>query len=237
LNNESTDQGVALVAGCNGALGVALSNLLVDEGYVVVGCSRRAAQLERAGFQHIATDASTESGVKDVMAAVDAAPGQLKAVVINMAVPSAGVLALVRQVDLARVLQTNVIGPTLLIGQAMRRMMRHRFGRLVGMGSIRARQPVVGAGAYAVSKSALEQLFRQAAVEGAAYGITANVVSISLLESGMSEELSEEQKKTLLNGCLQSEPCSTGDVCNAVEFFLRRESSLVTGQVLRLGFF
>jgi 3-oxoacyl-[acyl-carrier protein] reductase len=210
--------------------------MLLENGYSVVGCSRRAAQLEREGFQHVAADASTESGVKAVMQAADAIDGQLEALVINMAVGSAGLLATLSQEELTRVMRTNLIGPALLSGQALRRMMKRRYGRLVGIGSIRTYQPVVGAGAYAISKAGLQQLVRQVAIEGGPYGITANMVSISLLTTGMAEALSDDQKQSLLKGCVLPRPCAPSDVCNAVEFFLRPSSSFVTGQALRLGF-
>lgn len=226
----------ALVAGCNGALGVSLCTALLERGFQVLGCSRGAAQMTHERFDHHRADLSREEGVHDWMNAVDTRGGGPAALVLNLATSSQGVLPAAREEDLVGTMRVNWLGPCLLIRECLKRMMPRKYGRIVAMSSIRASHPVAGAGGYSMSKVALEHLIRQTALEGGRFGVTANSVAISLLSSGMAETLSHEARQEIVRQCAIPRCCTTDDVVNAVDFFVRPESSYVTGQILRLGF-
>ena len=227
---------LVLIAGCNGALGTALCASFLERGFRVFGCSRRAARMAHERFEQHQADLSSEEGVLDWLNAIDArgvSPGVL---ILNSAISSGGVLATVIEKDLLEVMQVNWLGPCLLIRECMKRMMARKFGRIVAMSSIRASEPVGGAGVYSMSKVAMEQLIRQTALEGGRFGITANAVAISILATGMAESLSDEARREIVRRCAIPRYCTADDVLNAVDFFVRPESSYVTGQILHLGF-
>ena len=227
---------IVLIAGCNGALGAALCASFLDRGFHVFGCSRSPAQITHERFAHHAADLSREEGVLDWMNAVDARGATPGILILNAAKPAHGVLPTVREKDLMETLNVNWLGPCLVVRECMKRMMARKWGRIVAMTSICASQPMRGAGAYSMSKVALEQLIRQTALEAGRYGITANAVAIPVLETGMAESLSEELRAEIVRRCAIPRCCTPEDVWNAVEFFVRPESSYVTGQILHLGF-
>jgi 3-oxoacyl-[acyl-carrier protein] reductase len=92
-----------------------------------------------------------------------------------------------------------------------------------------------GEALYAASKAAVETLTRVVAKEVGQFGITCNAVGPSVIDTDLTRGVPRSKLDELISG--QSVPrCAVAsDVINVVEFFLRPESGLVTGQVVYLG--
>lgn len=236
MSDEREDEKAVLVAGSNGVLGIALCRQFLDTGATVFGCSRRPPELRHERFRHWEFDLSSEQGVLSLMERMDAAEARADVLILNMAVSSSALIAELRESSLLETLCHNLVGPAVLIRENARRMLPRRYGRIVAVSSIRVAELATGAGAYSISKAAEEQLIRQTALEFGKYGVTANVVRISVMESGLARELPERARAQILDRCAIKRVCTPEDVCNAVRFFASAGSSYLTGQTLNLGF-
>ncbi|HCX87104.1 MAG TPA: 3-oxoacyl-ACP reductase [Gammaproteobacteria bacterium] len=83
------------------------------------------------------------------------------------------------------VIDTNLNGCFRMVKACMPGMMARKWGRIVSVGSTAARTAVSGHAAYCASKSGLLGLNRAVALEGAAHGITATVVSPTWVQTDM----------------------------------------------------
>jgi 3-oxoacyl-[acyl-carrier protein] reductase len=92
-----------------------------------------------------------------------------------------------------------------------------------------------GEAVYAASKSALETFTRILAREVGGMGITCNAVGPSAVRTKLTEGVPAEKMDRLISGQAIARQATGVDVANVIDFFLRRESSLVTGQVVYLG--
>jgi 3-oxoacyl-[acyl-carrier protein] reductase len=234
--NRSLAGRAVLVAGCRGTLGESLCGFFLDRGARVVGCSRSETAVARANFHHYVCDIADEQAVVGMFHLMDRAEMLPDTLILNAAASATALVVMVSDAEIERVLATNLKGASFVVREAFKRMTRKRFGRIIALSSIRVSNPARGSALYAMSKAGLEQLIRVLPFEVSDSDITFNAVEISLLENGMARDLSEQARARLIESLAIKRLCTPADVCNAVEFFARPESSYVTGQVLKLGF-
>jgi 3-oxoacyl-[acyl-carrier protein] reductase len=107
--------------------------------------------------------------------------------------------------------------------------------RIVNLTSVAVPLRLQGEAVYAASKSALETFTRIAARELGPLGITCNAVGPSPIATALLAGVPKDRLGALIDAQAVSRWAVPDDVVNVVEFFLRPESSMVTGQVIYLG--
>lgn len=133
------------------------------------------------------------------------------------------------------VLDVNVGGTWLMCREAARRMMTQKHGRIVNFSSVAVPLALEGEAIYAASKAAVETLTKVMAREFAPMGITVNVVGPNPIATDLIKGVPEGKVKALLKRQPIPRMGTMDDVANVVDFFLRPESGMVTGQVVYLG--
>lgn len=117
-------------------------------------------------------------------------------------------------------------------------MKKKGWGRLVNISSISATGHSERAN-YCAAKAGMHGFIKSLAVELGPYGITANVVAPGLIVTAMTEATAKRKGLTLeqhLEQAVKNIPVNrTGnpeDIAHAVSFFVSKEASFITGQVL-----
>lgn len=140
-----------------------------------------------------------------------------------------------------RVLGVNLTGALHCIRLCLPAMLSQRWGRIVTVasgGAVRVRE---GRAAYATSKAGLIALTKVAAVEGAAAGVTANVVAPGVTDTEFATAVYGDRKKVANAARASSVSNPMGvimepiDIAEAIAFFCRPESRYITGQVLHVS--
>ena len=118
-----------------------------------------------------------------------------------------------------RIINTNVVGTYNVIRSFLPHMRAQGFGRIINFSSVVAEIGVMGTSAYATSKSALWGLTRALAVENASKKITINCINLGYCNIGMGiNEISEEQKKELLDRIPAKRFCTANEIFKTVEY-------------------
>jgi 3-oxoacyl-[acyl-carrier protein] reductase len=128
-----------------------------------------------------------------------------------------------------------VVGTFLFMREAARLMQKRKFGRIVNFASVATPLKLEGEAVYAASKAAIESLTEILARELAAMGVTVNAVGPTPVETDLIRGVPRESMDRLLARQAIQRMGTMEDVGNAVDFFLRPESSFITGQVIYLG--
>jgi 3-oxoacyl-[acyl-carrier protein] reductase len=134
-----------------------------------------------------------------------------------------------------RVLDTNLTGAFLFAREAAKIMQKARYGRIVNFSTVAVALNLEGEAAYVASKAAVEALSRVMARELAPYRITVNAVGPVPIATDLIRAVPRDKIDNLVARQAIRRLGTFEDVVNVVDFFLRRESEFVTGQVIYLG--
>lgn len=157
---------------------------LVKLGPLVVGVSRRepTVSFDPGRFTYCRADIASEAGRKRVADVVRHSGLPIKYVVVASGVAHRALISDDSQDDWRHVLDTNLIGPALLLGELLE-LEWMVPSSIVLIGSLSARRALPRRSLYGASKAALEQFGRVAAVELAGRGIRVNVASVGVTDT------------------------------------------------------
>jgi len=237
---------VLLVTGSSGIAAATARLWGAQDGVFVVGvkeeeCRLLAAELPRAGFS--AADVRDEEGVSKSVTACLERFGKIDALFNGAGISARslgdGPLHECTMEAWDTVMDVNAKGTFLMCREVLRGWTRHsQKGVILNCGSVLAQHPqrehfaTLG---YAASKGAVEAMTLSAAAYYAPAGIRINVIAPGLVLTPMSARAQEDAavmqfiagKQPLTNGLIAAE-----DMAKIACFFLRKDSSPITGQVI-----
>ncbi len=170
-----------LITGANGGLGTAVCQEFLASGANVIGVA--LAWKQSAPFTTISADVTTESGC-DSMVKQALEHGPIDALV-HLVGGFAGGTPVSETTDQTwdSMMNVNLRAAFCCIRAALKPMQAAGRGRVVAIGTRMAVEPSPNFAAYAVSKAALVALVKNVAAEGQKFGVTANVVLPSTIDT------------------------------------------------------
>jgi 3-oxoacyl-[acyl-carrier protein] reductase len=230
----------ALVTGASGGIGDAIARQLHGQGATVVLSGRRQDALaalaealgERARIE-VAELVEPEAAQRLIEAAD--AEGGVDVLINNAGLTRDNLAVRMKDEDWQTVLDVNLSAGFRLIRAALRGMMRRRWGRVVNITSIVALTGNPGQANYAAAKAGMIGMTKSLAAEVASRGITVNCVAPGLIETAMTDALSEQQRARLLERVPVGRLGSTADVAAAVGYLASEEAAYVTGHTLHVN--
>jgi 3-oxoacyl-[acyl-carrier protein] reductase len=202
---------------------------------VVIGCSRTAPDWQLGDYEHVLADVTDEAAVADLFSVIKKKYARLDHLINNAGVAAMN-HSLLMPIDVVRrIFATNVIGPFQLCAQAARLMQKRKYGRIVNFSTVAVGLKLEGEAAYAASKAAVLSLTEILAREYAPWGITVNAVSPTPIDTDLIRAVPADKIEALVQRQAVKRLGTFEDVANVVDFYLRRESSFITGQNLYLG--
>ena len=204
------DGKTALITGAGAGIGAAIAKLFTAEGAKVCITGRRQSALDQvaAGLPagSCATHAGDVTSLDDAVAMVDTAlkfTGALDILINNAGIDPAGTVTDIDPELFRRVVETNLIGPFLLMKTAIPHMIAAGGGVILNVSSLAAIRCLPGMPAYCCSKAGLNHLSRQVALDYGASKIRCNVICPGGVRTEMLEHsmgLAAEALNTDLDG-------------------------------------
>jgi 3-oxoacyl-[acyl-carrier protein] reductase len=224
-----------VITGATRGLGLVLAQHYLNAGDEVIGCGRTPSTIEHPRYTHRLVDVTDADEIDDFFGELAKRPGKVNALINNAGIASMNALALTPLETARRIMDTNLLGPFSFTRSALRVLRGAESARIVNFTSVAVPLRIEGEAIYAASKSAVETLTRISARELAPFGITCNAVGPSPIKTGLLSGVSEKKLAKLIDAQAIRRFAVPNDVVNVVDFFLRPESSMVTGQVIYLG--
>lgn len=158
--------------------------------------------------------------------------GKIDILVNNAGITKDKLLLKMTPSDFDEVVQANLSGSFYFLQAIAPVMIKQRGGRIINISSIVGVKGNAGQVNYSASKAGIIGMTLSAAKELGKRGITVNAVAPGYIETDMTEVLTEDQKKTMLDIISLGRAGKASDVANAVAFLASDSAAYITGQIL-----
>src|SRR5205809_1260171 len=237
------DRMVFITGGSQG-IGRACALILAEAGAHIAIGSRNLEKLnavvqevEQLGRRSLAVkvDINDPMQIRAAFAEVVQQFGRIDVLVNNAGITKDTLLLRMKKEEWDSVLQTNLTGVFLCSQEAIRIMLKQRYGRIINIASVVGQSGNPGQANYVASKAGIIGFTKSLAQEVASRNITVNAVSPGFIETAMTAKLSEAVKEGLLEKIPLGRIGSDRDVAYGVRFLASDEASYITGQVLNIN--
>lgn len=227
------DRQVTLITGTSKGLGKDLAAYYCDKGNFVIGCSRSSVDYKLDNYTHITADISKEDDVKNMFSIIKKQYGKLDNLINNAVYICTNHSLLTPNSVVRNLFDINFAGTFLVSREAVKLMMKRKYGRIVNITSTTVPAKTEGEILYSASKEAMQTFSDVLAKEVVEYGITVNSVGPSPM---IRERYTTDEKlKETINSLIVKDFCYSSDIINVIDFFLKEESSKITSQIIYLG--
>ena len=239
LENE-----VAIVTGASRGIGRAIALELGRRGARVIGTATSeagaasiGAAFAEAGIKGrgVVLDVASAASVEHCFKDIEANEGTPSVLVNNAGVTHDGLLLRMSADDWQSVIETDLSSVYRTCKAVMRGMMKARRGRIINIASVVAVMGNAGQTNYAAAKAGMIGFTKSLAREVGSRGITVNVVAPGFIVTDMTDALSDETRKALMEQVPLGRLGSPDDVAHAVAFLASPQAAYITGETLHVN--
>ena len=237
------NQKLALLTGAAGVLGSETARALADVGFrvIMVDLDRKhldaLAQEIGRGAYPLEMDVADPQKIAETCAMIRQELGQVSVLVNNAGVLSNHKAAETANDEWRRIMAVNLDGAFYLCREWLPGMKTDGWGRIINVCSMAMKTGGITAGtAYTSSKGALASLTFSLAREAASYGVTVNGIAPAYIKTPMvTEQLTEDQRRTLLDQIPVGRFCEAEEVAHVVRFLVSPLSGFITGEIIDIN--
>lgn len=177
---------------------------------------------------NVADAAAADNMVKDVIAR----HGRVDILVNNAGITRDNLIMRMSEQDFDDVINTNLKGAFHTIRSLSRSFLKQRSGKIINIASVVGITGNAGQANYSASKAGIIGLTKSVAREFATRGICVNAVAPGYIETEMTQVLSEEATKGLMQMIPMGKAGTAQNVADLVLFLAGSGSDYITGQVI-----
>jgi 3-oxoacyl-[acyl-carrier protein] reductase len=232
---------IALVTGATGAIGSAIARTLHKMGATLAISGTKKEILENLANElservHVfVCNLGSSDEVDNLIPNVEQICDRVDILVNNAGITKDNLLLRMSDNDWREVMTINLETPFKLMRAVSRKMIKQKWGRIINISSVVGSFGNPGQTNYAASKSGLFGLSKSAAAELATRNITVNCIAPGLIESPMSDKISEAHKELMTKAIPMARIGQPEEVAYAVGFLASNEASYITGHVLHVN--
>lgn len=235
---------VAVVTGGARGIGKAIAQTFAKKGVNLViadisleQAKETAAELEKLGVKAmpVKLDVSKSDEVIKTFEDISKNFGKIDILVNNAGVTRDGLIMRMKEEDWDMVININLKSVFLCSKEAIKIMVKQKYGRIVNIASVVAFMGNPGQANYSASKAGIVGLTKTIAKEYASRGITANAVAPGFITTAMTDALPENVKEEMKKAIPLGRFGTIEDVASAVVFLASPDSGYITGQVIHVN--
>ncbi|MEC9485308.1 MAG: SDR family NAD(P)-dependent oxidoreductase [Candidatus Izemoplasma sp.] len=232
-----------LVTGGSGGIGQEIVKRFVHDGYFTIihyhSHAKRAEALQKElftkGYENtmvVGADLTNPKEIDDLISTLEE-----KHIIVDILINNAGIKDDDRLEDMSdqqfkKVIEINVSAPFMLTKRIVPMMKNQRYGRIINISSGLAQHGGIGKINYGASKAAIENMTKNLAKELGPSGITVNTVAPGLIETEMTEDVTDKAKEEYISRVPIRRLVEAKDVAHACAFFADERSSAISNQVI-----
>lgn len=235
---------VALVTGASRGIGRAIAEALGANGATVIGTATTeqgaaaiGERLKDAGItgSGMMLDVSNPASIDAVVRAIGDVYSAPTILVNNAGITRDNLLMRMKDDEWSSIMETNLTSVFRLSKACMRGMMKARKGRIINIGSVVGNTGNPGQANYSAAKAGMLGLTKSLAREVGSRGITVNTVAPGFIDTDMTRELPEEQRKALQDSIPLGRLGQAEEIAQAVLFLASDGAAYITGETLHVN--
>lgn len=235
---------VALVTGSAQGIGKAIAVAFARAGANIVVsdinlelAQQTAKEIEALGVKTLAvkTNVADLADVERAVGEIVAALGRIDILVNNAGITKDNLLVRMKKEEWDAVLAVNLTGVFNCTKTVGTLMMKQRCGKIVNIASIVGQMGNFGQANYAATKGGVIAFTKTVAKELSSRGVNCNAIAPGFIQTAMTDKLSEDVKKKMMEQIPLGKLGTPEDIANAALFLTGPESDYVTGQVLAVN--
>jgi len=241
---ENSQKRLALVTGGGRGIGRAIAKELGKKGFdIAVNYNSSAAAAEElceelsglgVSARAFKADVSKSDEVSSLFKAIADSMGTVQVLVNNAGVTRDNLLMRMKEEEWSDVVAANLNSAFYCTKEAIRGMVRAKWGRIVFLSSVVGLIGNAGQANYSATKAGLIGFAKSVAREYASKGVTSNVIAPGFIETDMTSALNESVRSAMLQQIPAGRFGRPEDVAKAVVFLVSDESDYLTGQILAI---
>lgn len=228
---------VALITGASGSIGSACSKMFHKLGAHVIIHGTNEKKLQDLGNilkNNYTIKICDLNNLSDCSKLIDDLE-QLDILVCNAGITLDNLALRMSDESFYKVINVNLNANFCLNRQAIKKMLKNRFGRIINISSVVGINGNPGQSNYCASKAGLIGMTKALAREVAPRNITINSIAPGFIKSNMTLKLTEEQCNQIFNNIPMKRLGTPEDVAKSIVFLASDLASYITGHTLNIN--
>jgi len=193
-------------------------------------------EIEKLGVKafKVQADVADEQQVKEMVKATVDTFGSVDILVNNAGITRDNLLMRMKETEFDQVINTNLKGVFMCTKSVTRQMMKQRSGRIINVASIVGVSGNPGQANYVAAKAGVIGLTKTTAKELASRNILVNAIAPGFISTDMTDQLTTEQRDSMLSLIPLAKLGEPEDVAKVVRFLASDDANYITGQTIHI---
>ena len=229
-----------LVTGATGGIGNELVKKFVSLDGIVLATGTNTDKLDllKKNYPNIKVkkfDIANHSSIEEFIDNVSLELEGLDVLINNAGINADNLSLRMKEEEWKKVIDINLSSTFLLTKNAIKKMLKTKYGRIINITSIVGHTGNLGQSNYAAAKAGIIGMSKSLAIEYAKKNITVNCVSPGFIVSNMTLNIAEKVKLFLTSRIPMGKLGTGEDVSNCVAFLSSEQASYITGETVHVN--
>tara|TARA_B100001175_G_scaffold300718_1_gene293268 strand:+ start:94 stop:834 length:741 start_codon:yes stop_codon:yes gene_type:complete len=229
------------LTGASGGIGKALSEKFIINGAKLIFTSSNNNKLDELknlygdSHSYYLLDLSKKDDLMDKVKNITENNKDIEVLINNAGITKDNLLLRMNVEQWNEVIDTNLSASFYIIKNVLPNMVKNRKGKILGITSVVALTGNPGQSNYTASKGGMIAMYKSLAIEVAQRNINVNLIAPGFIESPMTNELNDGQKKMIMDKIPMKRFGLPEDIANMALFLTSDHSSYITGQTFHVN--